>query len=72
MSRSYKHTSVIKQRNDQNAKRQSNKKIRKFLTNLEVGFKSTKLFRIVLNPWDICDWKYYPKDKQSKLKARRK
>lgn len=72
MSRSYKHTAVLKQHNVPYYKRLSNKKIRVFLRELEVGFKSTKLFRIIVNPWDICDWKYYPKDKQSKLKAKRK
>ena len=72
MSRSYKHTAVVKQHNTAYYKKLSNKRIRIFLTKLEVGFKSTKLFKIIVDPWLICDWRYYPKDKQSKLKAKRK
>jgi hypothetical protein len=72
MSRSYKHTAIFKQYNVPYYKRLSNKRIRKFLCNLEDGFKSTKIFRIVLDPYNICDWKYFPRDKQSKTKAKRK
>jgi hypothetical protein len=58
MSRTYKYP-VKKQRNNQYFKRQSNKKNRKWLNTLTKGFKNSKLFKILTNPYDICDYKTY-------------
>ena len=71
MSKSYKYP-IYKQRNSKSYKRLSNKKIRKVLLKLEIGFKSTKFFKTLVNPWDICDWRFKPRDEKDKLKSIRK
>ena len=71
MSRSYKYP-IFKDLPDKFYKRLSNKKIRKFLKTLEKGFKSTKLFKELVNKWDICDYKWYPEDEEKLKIARRK
>lgn len=53
-------------------KKLSNRKIRKYLRSLSIGFKSSKLFKQLINSYDICDWKNFPEDKLQKIKAKRK
>jgi hypothetical protein len=71
MSRSYKYP-VWKQRNDQGYKKYSNKRIRKFINTLSVGLKGTKLIKQLLCSYDICDYRWYPRNEEDKLKAKRK
>lgn len=71
MSNSYKY-SIWKQHNDKFYKKLSNKLIRRFLIKLEKGFKNTKLFKQVVNKYDICDYKWIPRNKEDLIKAKRK
>jgi hypothetical protein len=66
MSRSRKKTPIIKQKNCMYYKTLSNRLIRK--TDLASG----GMFRKVVNPWSICDWAYFPTDKEDIKRAYRK
>lgn len=57
MSRSYKSHPYVKdnKRGRKSAKRQANKKVRRFHKELSNG----KSYRKVYNPWQIYDWYYY-------------
>ena len=68
MSRSYKF-SIFKQNNDKYHKKLFNKRVRKFSIESYKGFS---LLKKLLNPWDICDWRWYPRNEEDKLKAKRK
>ncbi len=71
MSKSRKYP-IYRQKSDKYFKKLSNKKIRKFLLSLEQGFKSTKLFKQIVDHWNICDWRFVPRDKEDAIKASRK
>jgi len=66
MSRSRKKTPIWKQRNDKDFKRYSNKMIR------HTDIASGAAFKRVMNPYDICDWRFPPVDDDDKKKAARK
>ena len=72
MSRSYKypvwkdHGKHVKYN-----KRISNKKIRRYLKTLTKGLKTNRL-RLLEDPWNICDWKFYPDKEEDIKKASRK
>jgi hypothetical protein len=51
-------------------KRLSNKKIRK-ASDIE-NFKGFNLLKKLYDPWNICDWKWYPKDIDDINKSSRK
>ena len=68
MSRSYKFP-IWKQYNDKYHKKLFNKRVRKFSIESYKGFS---LLKKLLNTWDICDYKWYPRTKEDKLKAKRK
>lgn len=70
MSRSYKYP-IFKDKPDKYFKKLSNKRNRQWLKSLNKGFKSTHLFKILVDRWDICDWKFIPDTNQIN-KARRK
>ena len=72
MSRSRKHP--VFKGSDKYYKKLSNKRIRKWIATLDVGFKSKRQFKQQVNPWDICDWKYVVDKTNKKLfnKAKRK
>lgn len=74
MSRSYKYPVWKDQssRSQIKSKRLANKRIRNHLKLLSFGFKGIKYFHKLFNTWDICDWKWYPRTKEDKLKAKRK
>lgn len=54
------------------AKRESNKKLRKFLKTISIGFKSSIIKKKLYNPWNICDYKFKPRSHEQWLKAGRK
>lgn len=68
MSRSYKYP-IYKERNHKTYKKLSNKRIRQYLKTLYKGLKTTKL-RLLVDPWDICDWRFKPNTND--VKAKRK
>ena len=59
MSRSFKFP-MFKLRNSKKYKKLSNKKIRKFKDII-----GGKFFKKILNPWNICDYKSYPIEKDT-------
>jgi len=61
MSRSYKYP-VFKDHGNREVKRQANKVVRKYLDII-----GGKFYRKLFDPWNICDWKWYP-DKLDKIK----
>lgn len=69
MSRSYKYP-IYKQRNDKYHKKLSNKRIRNYFKTLKIGFKTNKL-RILVNPYDICDWKFIPDEDKITIAKRK-
>jgi hypothetical protein len=69
MSRSYKYP--ILKKNDKYFKKLSNKRIRKYLNKLDLGFKSSNFFKLIENQWNICDFKYRA-NKDNINKIRRK
>jgi len=69
MSRSRKYP-IWKQKNDQDFKKYSNKRIRNFP--MLVGMKGSKLIKQLLCSWDICDYKFHPTTEEDKKKAIRK
>lgn len=71
MSNSYKFP-IWKQHNDKYYKKLSNKLIRRFIKELEQGFKNTKLFKQIVNKYDICDYKFVPRNKEDLIKSSRK
>lgn len=71
MSRSYKYP-IFKDKASKTTKRLSSKAIRRWLRTLEIGFKSMKLFRQQINPYDLCDWKIFPIKQSDIEKSKRK
>lgn len=66
MSRSRKRVAIWKQPNDRFFKRYSNKKIRR------TDLRSGKMFRRVIDTWNICDFLWFPRDVDGKKRAIRK
>lgn len=66
VSRSRKKHPVVKQKNDKWFKGYSNRKIR------HSSIQSGGMFRKVLDTWCICDWRYYPTDKEDIERSFRK
>lgn len=62
MSRSFRHTPMLKDsgRHKWFYKRQANKKVRK--TDCSNG----KFYKKVFESWDMCDWKFWIKNKNKK------
>jgi hypothetical protein len=63
MSKSYKKIAIFKDKAHKNNKRWANKRIRKFIKSVEVGFKSINFFHKLYNSWDISDWKIKSTDR---------
>lgn len=66
MSRSYKYP-VFKDHSNREDKRQANKVVRRSLVVV-----NGKFFRKLFDPWNICDWRWYPKDVDKIMESRRK
>jgi len=72
MSRSRKKTAVFTDSNPENKKKAS-RRVRKAVKNaIKKGHETMPLTREHTNPYDICDFRFYPTKKKDKLKALRK
>lgn len=71
MSRSYKYA-IFKCSPGKITKRRSSKKIRVWIKELDVGFKSSRQFKHQVNQYDLCDWVNIPVTYQKIQKAKRK
>jgi hypothetical protein len=69
MSKSYKYP-VFKSNTNQ-MKKIANRCIRKKLKRL-LTCRKGNWYRKLFNPYNICDWKIYPKTKNQKIIAKRK
>ena len=64
MSRSYKHTPVMKA-GQRTTKRQANKIVRQRLKDVNYEIGNFMCYKTIVNSWDIADQRYYdPEDKK--------
>lgn len=57
MSRSYRHSDIVKQQNTKGMKQYANRKVRRCYKNDDLPMKG-KSYKKLFQSWDICDWKW--------------
>jgi hypothetical protein len=72
MSKSYKYPVYKDHSYSNDGKRYSNKSIRRYLNKLIIGFKGYKFIHKIFDKYNISDYRWYPKDINDILKAKRK
>lgn len=64
MSRSYKHTPIVKSNGGKVNKRQANKIVRQRLKDINYEIGNYTHYKMIVESWDIVDYKCYcPTDK---------
>lgn len=64
MSRSYKHTPIVKSKSGRITKKQANKRLRQKIKDLNFEIGNFMYYKTITESYDITDYKcYYPEDK---------
>jgi hypothetical protein len=71
MSRSNKYP-IFTDKKDKRSKRAANKRVRKWLKNIDSGFKGYEILKKIYDPYNIEDYKIEPINEEQYKKALRK